>query len=130
MPDTEPSRDLGYEVADTNPGTLVLWACAILAVCVVAAIVAVLWFNRLAAKAARHDTAPSPLLLQQPPPEPRLIVNEPADLKAVRQEEQQVLDGYAWVDKTRGIVRIPITRALELVAKEGLPSREAGHETP
>jgi len=41
-----------------------------------------------------------------------------------------VLDGYAWVDKTRGIVRIPITRALELVAKEGLPSREAGHETP
>jgi hypothetical protein len=130
MSDTKPSSELGYEVADTRPGVLVLWAVAILAVAVLAAIASWLLFERLAAKAARIDTAPSPLLSPQLPPEPRLIVNEPADLKMVRQEEQQVLEGYAWVDKARGIVRIPVARALELVAKEGLPSREAGRETP
>ena len=33
------------------------------------------------------------------------------------------LDGYGWADGSSDTVRIPITRAVELVAKEGLPAR-------
>ncbi len=58
------------------------------------------------------------MLDRQPPPEPRLIENEPADLDTVRQQEQAVLESYDWVDAAGGVVRIPIERAMELVAKE------------
>ena len=43
----------------------------------------------------------------------------PVDLAAVREQEDEVLDSYGWVDKGAGVVRIPIERALELVAKRG-----------
>jgi len=32
-----------------------------------------------------------------------------------------LLENYSWVDKSQGKVRIPIERAMELVAKQGLP---------
>ena len=44
--------------------------------------------------------------------------------------EDQVLRTYGWLDRERGVVRIPIERALELVAKEGLPSRPASRKSP
>jgi hypothetical protein len=33
----------------------------------------------------------------------------------LRMRENIVLDGYAWVDKEKGQVQIPVTRAMELV---------------
>ncbi len=35
-------------------------------------------------------------------------------LKAVREEADKALHGYAWVDKDKGIVKVPIERAMEL----------------
>jgi len=32
-----------------------------------------------------------------------------------------LLENYSWVDKPQGKARIPIERAMELVAKQGLP---------
>ena len=46
------------------------------------------------------------------------------DLKEFRAGEDAILNDYGWVDPEKGIVRIPVERALELVAKEGLPSRK------
>jgi hypothetical protein len=37
-----------------------------------------------------------------------------AKLKALRDQDNQALTGYAWVDKNKGTVRIPIERAMEL----------------
>ena len=37
-----------------------------------------------------------------------------AKLKALREQDNQALTGYAWVDKNKGTVRIPIDRAMEL----------------
>jgi hypothetical protein len=37
----------------------------------------------------------------------------------LRDEQRAVLESYGWVDRARGIVRIPITRAMEIVAAEG-----------
>ena len=45
-------------------------------------------------------------------------------LAAVRAAEEKVLQTYGWVDKEQKIVRIPIDRAMELLAERGLPARK------
>ncbi len=55
------------------------------------------------------------------PPEPRLQLNAPLDLKQLREQEDAVLNGYGWVDKSSGTVRMPIERAIDLLAQRGLP---------
>jgi len=58
------------------------------------------------------------------PPEPRLQTNPRQDLRDLRAHEDQVLTTYGWVDKSAGIVRIPIEDAMKLVVQRGLPARE------
>jgi hypothetical protein len=50
-----------------------------------------------------------------------LQVNEAADLAAYRASEDAVKNQYAWMDQEAGIVRIPVHRAMERVAEQGLP---------
>jgi hypothetical protein len=53
-------------------------------------------------------------------PEPRLEEKPALDLKAIRDEEDQRLNSYGWVDPQKGVVRIPIARAIDLLAQRGL----------
>jgi hypothetical protein len=46
-------------------------------------------------------------------PEPRLQINEPQDLKAYRDQQNQILESYAWIDHKNGRVRIPVEKAME-----------------
>ena len=46
------------------------------------------------------------------PPAPRLQATPRLDWQAVRAQEDAHLEGYAWVDRTKGIARIPIERAM------------------
>src|SRR5947199_10211842 len=39
-------------------------------------------------------------------------------LKTVREDAEKALNTYAWVDKSKGVVRIPISRALELATAD------------
>lgn len=57
------------------------------------------------------------------PPEPRLEETPIRDLNAMRAAEDKILNSYAWIDKSSGLVRIPIDRAIDLLAQRGLPSR-------
>jgi hypothetical protein len=54
------------------------------------------------------------------PPAPRLQVHPKDDLLSLQRTERQQLTSYAWIDRDRRIVRIPIERAMELVAERGL----------
>ena len=56
-------------------------------------------------------------------PQPQLQTTPVLDLQAVRAEETQRLTTYGWVDQPKGVVRIPIDRAIELLAARGLPAR-------
>ena len=60
--------------------------------------------------------------LMQSFPAPRLLVDdghgEVADLHA---RENVLLDHYTWVDRSKGTVRIPIERAMEIISQQGLP---------
>ena len=42
------------------------------------------------------------------------------DLKDSAPRKTQLVNSYGWVDPEKGIVRIPVSRAMDLVAKEGL----------
>jgi hypothetical protein len=55
------------------------------------------------------------------PPEPRLQDNAVQDLQQMRAAEDQLLNSYGWVDQRKGVVRIPINRAIDLLAQRGLP---------
>jgi hypothetical protein len=57
------------------------------------------------------------------PPEPRLQADPVADLRRQRAEEDAVLREYAWVDRSRGVIRLPIERAMTLLLQRGLPTR-------
>ena len=59
--------------------------------------------------------------LARTPPEPRLEPFPLAPGQTLRAEEDAILTTYAWVDKKAGVARIPIDRAIEIVAERGLP---------
>ena len=70
----------------------------------------------------RPETDVSPLApARDIPPNPRLQVNSRMELQQMRTRENVMLHQYAWIDKDKGIVRIPIERAIELIAQRGLP---------
>jgi hypothetical protein len=45
------------------------------------------------------------------------------DLKEFRARQQAHLHGYAWVDETSGVARVPIDKAKEMLLKKGIPVR-------
>ncbi|HTR23842.1 MAG TPA: hypothetical protein VMI10_07645 [Terriglobales bacterium] len=56
-------------------------------------------------------------------PEPRLEESERTELRTFIEDEDSKLATYNWVDKDKGIVQIPIERAMDLVVERGLPVR-------
>lgn len=60
--------------------------------------------------------------LSQQFPTPRLELDDGnQDLADLHEREDLLLHHYSWVDKPGGAVRIPIQRAMELIAQRGLP---------
>jgi hypothetical protein len=57
------------------------------------------------------------------PPAPQLEVTEHLDLLRERSAEDKLLTTYGWTDKQAGTVRIPVDRAIDMVAQQGLPTR-------
>lgn len=84
---------------------------------------------------AAQDPPPRPIpeaAGRQLPPEPRLqgapgsaFEEKPGspelELRQIRAEEERVLTSYEWVDEAGGVARIPVERAIEILAQEGLP---------
>ena len=58
------------------------------------------------------------------PSQPRLQPHPASDLAAERAQQQTRLDRYVWIDRDAGVARIPIGRAMELMATQ--PAAPAG----
>lgn len=54
------------------------------------------------------------------PPGPRLETDPQADLRAFRAQEEKRLNTYYWVNKSKGIVHIPIEQAMHNLAATGI----------
>jgi hypothetical protein len=117
-----------YEKSDVQSAKVVRAGVGILAL--LAVFFALMWMLQgvLLRFEQNAQVPPHPLastLARTEPPLPRLQPNPRADLLALRAKEEAVLETYAWVDKGRGTVRVPIERAMELLAQRGLPARAA-----
>jgi hypothetical protein len=126
----------GYEHTDANIFILAKFALWLLISAVV--IHAGLWmaFYLFVEQRELKTEAEFPLAVEvsdQPrlPASPRLQRVPATEIMEFRREENKILEGYGWVDKNAGTVRIPIDQAMRLMLERGLPARpDAGAETP
>ena len=101
--------------------------------CVLVALVLKGLYSYLDAYENRHQPVQSPLVQQTTAdtrmveqgdikkfPQPRLETDETTEINDFRMQEEQTLNSYGWVDQQAGVVRIPIDRAMALLAQRGL----------
>jgi len=119
---TEP----GFEPSDVQVPVILKFGVVLVTMMALSGLGSWVIFRLLFAEAQRADPKLSPLAVIETGDRrlgPRLVENEAADLDSVRGNEQAVLESYDWVDRSNGVVRIPIDRAMELVAKESAGSK-------
>jgi len=64
-------------------------------------------------------------------PTPRVQTDDGnQDVADLHAREDLLLDNYSWVDQSQGKVRIPIERAMELIAQKGLPVAQNVQQAP
>ena len=63
-------------------------------------------------------------------PKPVLETNERTQFGEDLSKQEAILGSYDWVDQKNGVVRIPIERAMDLLAQRGLPVLPQGEAAP
>jgi hypothetical protein len=63
-------------------------------------------------------------------PQPRLQERPPVDTVGILREERERISSYGWVDQKAGVARIPVDRAMDIIAEKGLPKVAARPLTP
>lgn len=142
-PHTETNPEVRHEDSDVNVRVIFVFVAILGLLVVLSCAVMYLLFNYFARTEAREKETVFPLAVaeRQKPLRERLPRSVPAlegiDLESkVRSgvagwpsygpeqalREQRLLDEYGWVDRKAGVVRIPIDRAMELLAGK-LPAR-------
>jgi hypothetical protein len=129
------NSEAGYEARDMSPGAVYAFLVGLAIACGIVALV--LWgvFRAMNTYDASHQPPQNPLLPATaadtrvvPPdapnkfPQPRLEKNERLEINEFLLKQEQTLDSYGWVDQKSGVVRIPIERAMQLIAQRGLPT--------
>jgi hypothetical protein len=84
----------------------------------------------MAQRATTSTRTVEPGAIEKTFPEPRLETNERTEINDFRLGEEQTLNSYGWVDQNAGVVRIPITKAMQLIAERGLPTKPATGTVP
>ena len=117
----------GHELRDVNFRPI---AAAAFGLAVVVGLVLLgMWIlvGHLAAREARLSPAANPLAAENArelPPYPRLQAAPINDLSQLRRAEDRILTTYAWANAEKGLVRIPIKRAMDLLAARGIHPKE------
>ncbi|HET6806391.1 MAG TPA: hypothetical protein VFH59_13220 [Frateuria sp.] len=98
------------------------WAAAILALSLLAIVLLVYVWARPVLTAGAAPARPIP-------PQPRLQPDPAVDIAAERALQRSRLHSYQWVDPAHTVARIPITRAMALIAAgQGTPASAASTE--
>ena len=123
----EPNSHGAHEQSDISVGPVSKFGVWIVVGVVVSMGLMWLLFHSFEAREQARSVPPPPMAKANPqtqPPEPRLETDPVKSLADFRAAEEARIRSYALIDPEKGIVQLPIERAMELVAKEGLPSRE------
>ena len=120
----------GHETRDTGPAVIIYSTIGLTVGTFIVCMIVWGLFNFL--KSREVPPAPTSLMSNPAtmPPEPRLQVDGTAQIKNLRAREDHVLSSYAWVDQKSGTVRVPIDRAMDMLAQRGLPTRNYNQNPP
>lgn len=117
-------RAIGHEASNPSVGRILLIAAGLVGVIATGLAALALLFGVLQSRAEQADVPISPLATAaQLPPAPRLQANPSADWQQVRATAEALLGSYG--QGSGDSVRIPIDRAMDLIAQRGLPARNA-----
>jgi len=106
--------DRRHETSDMNPKYIVYFAVGLVLVGLVIQIGIAWMFRLFEREQTQRESRPALVEAPKPVPQPRLQINPQGDLEELRRQENEILSTYAWIDRDRGIARIPIDRAIEL----------------
>jgi hypothetical protein len=109
----ESNPEVDYERTDVALRPLLVVALALIVLLGSAPFIILAGFSSTA-----HDVDRRPSVL---PPPPRLQTHPRKHLEAYLSRERRLLDSYGWVDRTRGIARVPIMVEMQRLAAEGIP---------
>lgn len=126
-----------YEHQDLGPKSIVYFLLALLAITALCMVGLKGVYAFLEYRVRESQPAVNPLVTSVPKdtlhipagypqtafPSPRLEEDERGQLISIRQEQDDTLYSYGWVDEKAGTVRIPIDRAMDLLVQRGLPVR-------
>jgi protein SCO1 len=117
--DEKPVR---YEPRDADVRAIAIFGVGLAVLILLTFAVVAGVFHHLGAIETRQQPPPPPLGPEpdRRPPEPRLQVHPIQEYQEFRAEQQRILGSYGWVDREAGVVKIPIGRAMELLAERGL----------
>ena len=108
------------EKSDLDPKYVARFGVGLAIALLVAGLVVWWILGALSAREERAQTSPAFVQPQtNVPPEPRLQVSPEADNRAYLEREKQQLNRYGWIDRDKGIARIPIDRAMDLLIERG-----------
>ncbi len=127
--DEHTQESIRHELSDLSAKNIALFAVALSAIILLVLLAAYGLFRRFAGIQMRAQPPPSPLkYTREPAPGPHLQADPRQELKEMRAAEDSVLTQYGWIDAEKGIVRIPIDRAMQILAQKGLPTRATTDE--
>lgn len=124
-PQSDAPTGRAYETQGVRVGWLATLGGMLALLVILAAVLAGGMFKALEIyENAHHPPAPPMAAVQKEPTGPRLRAHPYLDLWKLRASEKVRLTHYGWVDREDKIVHIPISRAIDLLAKRGLPARK------
>ena len=126
-PEPDPaSIAAGHEESDVRIRPLAIFLTVLAISLVVVSGAMALLLQTYMSEADRAEPPPSPLAdaeraAEAHVPGPLLEVASGLQLEQLRAKENQRLAAAEWIDRDKGIARIPIDQAIALVAERGLP---------
>lgn len=137
------NEEAEFEQEDLGAKPILIFLLTLTIVCVLVALILKGMYSYLDAYENRRQPVQNPLVQQTTAdtrtvgpgdiakfPQPQLETSETTEINAFRLQEEWTLNSYGWVDQQAGVVRIPIDRAMELVAQRGLPTRPQAGVVP
>jgi hypothetical protein len=112
----------GYETRDASARGVLNFLVILGAALVIVALACWGMFHYFTAHAVERPASDSPFAdTRQLPLGPQLQVNPRQDWLKYRETQEKSLETYAWENRSAGMVRVPVEKAMELLVKKGLP---------
>jgi hypothetical protein len=133
---------VAHERSDVNVRGVLLFSIGLVVVTAVVQLAMWLFLQLLSNRERESDTPRRAVAAaeRQRPPEPRLeALSAPAaafgfedaqTLRRFRETEEAALASYGWINRNLGTVRIPVERAMDLIAERGIPPALAPAPAP